>query len=228
MNSPHVYPCRLLGHVVPLLALAAGGLTLVLSGCAGISPSVQTQRRIAELRNVYVTLRPETQERILGGSIECGNTPDVVYMALGKPQKIVTSSDGRKAMWVYVEHYLPRQIYSAGFNAPGAAFHYVPGVAGANTPFHGGAGDPAWQKPLDYHADGVASPETNGLSPDIHLDDSGLPSKTIYVFYYNNRVVEIKLDGDTSDQHDPLNHLADIVGKKASGFQRSIFGDQGL
>lgn len=186
----------------PFTTIGCGlGLLGSLAGCTHLTPSAQTQARIQEKATLYQQLKPEQQADILGGAIERGNTTDMVYLALGKPQRVVTSADGRRAMWVYTEYYSPGPAFTTGFNNPNSSA-YMPGIAGENTPFKGDyTQTPAWQMPAGFHPDnGVAVPGTLGSSPVQSLVVAEMKSKTVYVFFHLGRVAEIKLDGDSSDQ----------------------------
>ena len=186
------------------------GLAFVLVGCNHLTPTAQTRERIQEKPTVYQALTEQQQGDILGGAIERGNTTDMVYLALGRPAKIVTSADGVKAMWVYVEYYSGKSLVSSSFNNPNNA-HYSPSVAGENTPFHGGPGDAAWQKPMGWSPPGVASPQTQGLAPMQWLDVPEMKSKTVYVFFVRGQVAEIKLEGDASDQRTAAPNVASLA-----------------
>ncbi|MDB6126972.1 MAG: hypothetical protein JWM35_868 [Verrucomicrobia bacterium] len=186
------------------------GLVFTAAGCNHLTPTAQTQGRIQEKPTLYQSLTEQQQADILGGAIERGNTADMVYLALGKPAKVVTSADGVKAMWVYVEYYSNKSLVSSSFNNPNNA-HYSPGVAGENTPFHGGANDPAWQKPMGWSPPNVASSQTQGLAPMQWLDVPEMKSKTVYVFFVRGHVAEIKLEGDSSDQRTAAPNVASLT-----------------
>lgn len=193
------------------------GLAALLTGCAGLTPSAQTQARIQEKTTVYQALKPEQQNDVLGGAIERGNTIDMVYLSLGKPGKVVTSADGSKAMWVYTEYYSPSNATTLSFNNPNSS-HYTPGITGATAwPARGGEGA-AWLVP--------ASMGTDGVTPVASLAVPEMRSKTVYVFFFNGQVCEIKLDGDSSDQRTAAANvtLPKRIPTK-EGFTRSAYGD---
>ena len=197
-------------RAMPSRSTLALGWIAAFAGCTNLTPTAQTQRRIQEKPTVYQALTEQQQGDILGGAIERGNTTDVVYLAMGKPAKVVTSADGVKAMWVYVEYYSDKSLVSSSFNNPNNA-HYSPSVAGENSPFHGGAGDAAWQKPLGWSPEGIASPRTQGLAPMQWLDVPEMKSKTVYVFFVRGHVAEIKLGGDASDQRTAAPNVASLT-----------------
>ncbi len=176
---------------------AALALACLLAGCTTLSPSAQTQARIQEKSEAFNKLTPQQQGNILGGAIERGNTMDMVYMALGKPQRIVTSADGLKAMWVYVEYYTANGPAKYSLNNPNTK--YTSQVVAANTPFAGGPGLKA-VAPAEFSATGGAHSQS--------LDLPDMKEKTIYIFFHLGKVAEIKLDGDSSDQQNPAPAVA--------------------
>ncbi len=177
---------------IPTLGLrvAAVGLLAGLTGCASsLTPSAQTQARIQERTAAYQSLTPQQQNDILGGAIQRGNTPDMVYMALGKPAKVVTSADGKKAMWVYVEYYSGNAATTTSLNRMGAAHNYATGQTSEMA---------APTRYVVARAATEASPgSTTNLTPMQSLDLPDLKSNTVYVFFYLGKVAEIKLDGDS-------------------------------
>ena len=196
-------------------------IVLLVAGCNGLTPSAQTQHRISEKPDAFNALKLQQQEDILGGAIERGNTFDMVYLALGKPKKVMTSADGVKAMWVYVEYYAGNAPFVLSFNNPGS-YGTVTSLAGANTPAHGEEGG---NGPLGFDLPGLTGLAHASASPSPSLNVADMKSKTVYVFFFNGRVAEIKLDGDASDQQHPLNRLPKPKPKKENFFKRSIERD---
>ncbi len=92
---------------------AALGLALLVTACAtdgGVSARKQ------EKSEVYATLRPWQKTLVDGGAISNGFTPEMVYIALGKPDKVETKDfpEGRAEMWTYA-HYYPNVDAIHGF-----------------------------------------------------------------------------------------------------------------
>jgi len=90
-------------HLIP--AGAAVVLALLVTGCesdGGVSARKQ------EKSAVYATLRPWQKTLIDKGVISNEFTPDMVYLAMGKPDKVETKDfpEGRAEMWTY-SHYFP-------------------------------------------------------------------------------------------------------------------------
>ena len=83
------------------LALPLLGAALVLSACSTINT------RINEKGSVYYSLDPATQQKISHGDVALGFTPDMVYMALGRPdeKRQRTSADGVTETWLYGTTY---------------------------------------------------------------------------------------------------------------------------
>jgi outer membrane protein assembly factor BamE (lipoprotein component of BamABCDE complex) len=67
-------------------------LLLAVSGCDTID------HRIREKPDVFNQLDPKAQAEIRRGRVEVGYTPDMVYIALGKPDKIEGST------WYYKQY----------------------------------------------------------------------------------------------------------------------------
>lgn len=75
---------------------------------AKTKPSPQDVR-IAEYQGAYDAMPPVTQAELRQGRILPGNTPQMVYIALGKPDKITAGADGRRTIWTY-RNFLPPKI----------------------------------------------------------------------------------------------------------------------
>jgi hypothetical protein len=69
----------------------------------GLSACNTFQSRARERSATYEALDPATQQRLQGGKIDIGDTPDMVYIALGHPdtKRVVTTADGQQETWVY-------------------------------------------------------------------------------------------------------------------------------
>lgn len=82
-----------------VFSLAAAGL--LLAGCSTINS------RINEKGSVFYSLDAESRAKIEHGDIAIGFTPDMVYMALGKPdtKRFRTTADGTAETWVYGAYY---------------------------------------------------------------------------------------------------------------------------
>src|SRR4051812_49051606 len=93
---------------------------LMMVGCAllGASGCSTTATRLQERPSAVAALTPEARSKIEGGVVEPGFTPEMVYLALGKPAspanaRIDVTRDGT---WVYREfHANDRDFIRAGF-----------------------------------------------------------------------------------------------------------------
>ena len=83
------------------LALAATLLLLVLAGCSTF------ESRSREKASVFATLDEEARARLKAREIRVGDSPDLVYIALGRPsEKMETlSSTGRSTTWIYTAYW---------------------------------------------------------------------------------------------------------------------------
>lgn len=77
------------------------GAALLLGACSTINS------RINEKGSVYHSLDPAAQATIAHGDVGIGFTPDMVYMALGRPdaKRHRTSADGTAETWIYGTYY---------------------------------------------------------------------------------------------------------------------------
>lgn len=77
--------------LAPLLLLS------LLAGCSTVD------KRIEEKSSLFAGLDAATQEKLRQGIVEIGYTPDMVYIALGKPddKREKISAEGRELTWIY-------------------------------------------------------------------------------------------------------------------------------
>lgn len=82
---------------LPLLLCGA----LLLAGCD------TTDARIRRKADVFASLAPAEQERLRQGVVSVGDTPDMVYIAIGEPSRRVekTTDKGVRSQWIYREYY---------------------------------------------------------------------------------------------------------------------------
>ncbi len=81
-----------------LLLLA---VTAVLAGCS------TTASRIREKPEVFAALPAEDQARLRQGTVAIGDTPDMVYIAIGTPTRRQDKQvpAGRETTWIYRSYY---------------------------------------------------------------------------------------------------------------------------
>jgi hypothetical protein len=145
---------RLIG---PVLALLIG---VLLAGC-----DEGTEDRIREKKEVFITLTPAQQKKIVDGVFEVGDTADMVYMAIGSPLRVKSKAipEGTIEMWTYVNF----------FSVPGASRIVV------NNPY------------ASQYTSNQRDPQRD-LTETLAVPQTA--SNTLYVFFLNGRVAQIKLD----------------------------------
>lgn len=84
---------------------------LLFAGCE----STGVTARIQEKRAVYATLAQEQQQMIQSGGLDVGYSPDMVYLAFGKPSRIETKNgaDGPVTVWTYTRFYPTEAVAKA-------------------------------------------------------------------------------------------------------------------
>lgn len=85
--------------VLQLSFLAAA--LLVFSGCNTF------ERRAAKKADVFASLSAEAKARLENKDIRLGDTPDMVYIALGNPdeRQESVSAEGKKTVWIYNRYW---------------------------------------------------------------------------------------------------------------------------
>ena len=83
--------------LLPALALAAA----LLAGCDTF------ERRAQEKSAAFATLTPAQRAQLKQGSINIGDTTDMVYIALGEPdeKRETATAAGRRTVWIYHSYY---------------------------------------------------------------------------------------------------------------------------
>ena len=160
---------------------AALALALLVSGCATDGRTARIQEKSA----AYATLTPEQKQVVESGAIEVGYTADMVYMALGTPQQVKAKNEpeGKVEMWTYVGYSPTIAASSLALNNPNARYTMMQTSSSApGGPSSGRASTP-----------GLAA--TNG-GPTAYLamDLPDIPSHTLYVFLFNGKVFNIKIN----------------------------------
>lgn len=82
----------------PVLSVVLAGL---LGGCNTFD------RRARQMSEVYDRLPASEQQRLQRGSISIGDTPEMVYIALGQPdeRRDVLTADGSRNLWIYKSYW---------------------------------------------------------------------------------------------------------------------------
>jgi len=160
-----------------LALFAASAALLLVSGCDSSGSSA----RIQEKSVVFNNLAPWQQQDIQNGIINVGYSTDMVYMALGKPSKIVTSANGEETIWTY-NNYFPPTAQSAprsNLQNPGGS-NYASSVESSSAP----------RNNQSLSATGIKGTAQTSLEvPD-------LPSDTLHVTFRNGQVSDYKLESE--------------------------------
>ncbi len=82
--------------------LTTGALVLLAAGC---STTDTVDKRIKENSAIYAGLTPEEQNQIHSGVITAGFSPQMVFMALGKPERVVPGRGPGEEDWIYINRY---------------------------------------------------------------------------------------------------------------------------
>lgn len=90
---------------VKRITVFSGLVIGLLSGCESTNSNPQA-KRIAENQTAYAGLSASDQKGVKEGLITRGQELKTVYLALGKPDVIRTSPDGRVTTWTY-RNYTP-------------------------------------------------------------------------------------------------------------------------
>jgi len=160
-----------------LALLAALVAIMLVAGCetSGIT------NRIQEKSVVFNNLAPWQRRDIQNGVVDVGFSTDMVYMALGKPSKIVTSANGKETVWTYNNYYPPtarHEVQMEHVTAGGA--DYKGSYVSANSP-----------------RSGVAFSSTNTRdAPQMSLGVADMPSDTLYITFVEGQVVQTKLESE--------------------------------
>ena len=95
---------------------------LALAGCSTV------QSRIEEKAAVFNALPPDQQANIRQGLVDIGYTPDMVYIAMGKADRVVerATSEGNQTVWVYNSYY--REYQGSAFAGYRRSVYYDPRI----------------------------------------------------------------------------------------------------
>jgi hypothetical protein len=168
----------------PLAASAVALLVLALAGCesdGGIAA------RSHEKADVYASLNPRQKKCIDRGSVAVGFTPDMVYIALGKPDVVKTQATpkGKDELWTYKRYY-PSSKSLHGFQyakfSPESAYQPQPvrtyTVSGRVYPVGVGPGQSITT---------IGGPQGGSMEP------ANLKSYTVQVLFGNGAVTQLGL-----------------------------------
>ena len=88
-------------HALTLPVALAAFLVLSVAGCNSF------QSRARQMSGVYDQLPASEQQRLQRGTINVGDTPEMVYIALGNPdeRRDLLTADGAQTVWVYKSYW---------------------------------------------------------------------------------------------------------------------------
>ena len=162
---------------LPCLAIIA----LLFAGCesSGIS------NRINEKSATFAALASDQKEYVSDGIVFPGDTTEMAYIALGKPTSVETKEkdDDTVEMWTYKKYYPSGQLadfltkYSLTRNPNLHRELNLESGKKLGSGTAGGAGDP--------------TPKVS-RGNDLSLPD--LPIYNLYVFFYDQKVVDVKIE----------------------------------
>jgi hypothetical protein len=103
-----------------LLTAALAAAALSFTGCVTSNPDT----RIAQNRALYDSLALDVREKIAAGRVDLGFTPDMVYLALGKPSRRVEriATNETNEIWYYTRSR-PRVSFGVGLGMGGFGRH---------------------------------------------------------------------------------------------------------
>ena len=154
---------------------AAVVLAVMFAGCesdGGIAARSQ------EKSAVYASLKPWQKKYIDKGTVAEGLSPDMVYIAMGKPDKVETR-DNNVEIWTYSRYYPThgalRRMHYANFNTDSA---YTPGATTTQI-------DPTSGKivPLGMAVGGGSSITKTGGPQGGSMEPANLASYTVQIMF---------------------------------------------
>jgi hypothetical protein len=91
----------------PLLLMKLPFLLILIATACLITGCQSVDHRIKENQALFDRLDPLIQSRIKQGLIAVGDTPDMVYIALGKPSEVkeTTTASGKETTWIYLNYW---------------------------------------------------------------------------------------------------------------------------
>lgn len=95
----------LLGSVVASMVLA--GCETPTGGSAASAKITPQAQRAAEQTTALATLPATTRQEVLEGRIARGQAREIVFVALGKPDVVTSTADGRVLLWTYRTYFPP-------------------------------------------------------------------------------------------------------------------------
>lgn len=156
-------------------------LGLLLSGCGMSTVSSRSQERSTAFNGAT----PAQKQLMKEGWIDSGFTTDMVYIALGQPDKVVASNDPDTVVWVYMNFSSVPLSASLGKGKVTATQTF----SGSSTGVAAGIGGPdAKGKITD-----VRNRVDFSVAPDVGSADPAEEIPRLYVEFYKGQAVNLKL-----------------------------------
>ena len=142
--------------------------------------------RIQEHAALYQTLDPLSQRLIDNGLVNYGFTPELVYMALGKPNHVEEkeTSQGRVETWIY-KNFLYSEANAAkfGVNNPGNKQQAGP-MLSSSAPLGAAPGT---------SGPSLLSTKTSAVQPGVS-DMNDVPIATLFLELLGGRVIVVRIE----------------------------------
>ncbi len=131
----------MLGAIMKRTHGAGVALLLVVAAVAGGCSSSQ-MNRIDQNRHIYEQWPLETRQAVLDGKVEVGMTPDMVFVAWGKPSEVVTHPSSGDEIWVFRRGGSDGSVYypGGGMGSSGTGIGISTGNRGTSIGGTGGIG----------------------------------------------------------------------------------------
>ena len=176
------------------LLLAAALLALAVTGCESTgSIAARTREKSA----VYAPLKPWEKKYLERGSVAIGFTPDMVYIALGRPSKIAARDfpEGRAELWTYARVY-PSADAVRGFKHVNltveSAYQSAPPTGAVPPPNPANLRNTLGEKPPVTPESGSGIHKTGGPQG-VSMEPVDLSSQTIQVLFENGEVARLSV-----------------------------------
>lgn len=164
-------------------ALSLAVMTLAIGGCA-VTPQAE---RMAERADSVARFSPEQQSAVRRGLVNQGQSLEMVYIALGRPDTIEASADGNECCWTYRNFYLSAQADGTPLYTPRSRLQ--PGAAasrvlGSQSPAFTGPRSTGMRNDPVGTAPAPIRPSGTGGEPDV-------PPITLAVTFIDGQVARI-------------------------------------
>lgn len=177
-------------HLLPIGAALLAALFL--TGC---ETDGGTSARAQEKSATYAALKPWQKKYIDRGTVAEGFTPDMVYIALGNPDKVDTKDlpEGKAEMWIYT-HYYPKVDAIHGFRSANFSTESAYQPQRATTQADASSDNGAATVPMGMSRGGGESISHTGGPQGGSMEPADLTSYTIKVLFANGKVVRMGAD----------------------------------